>query len=144
MQFYYSNQMDTLNVNMNHNKSVKFNNIVHDTMKSLNGVPNKTTTHNTIGSSRSISCSGSNHVNEIKEDVRHSSSSEVNNNNHTDDDCTKHTSTLNRNNAKNHIDKIQQPFDQNSAKTNGYVNGHSNHNRCTIVQNFQNYHKPNR
>lgn len=143
--------MDTLNHNMNHTKSIKFNSIVHDTMKKLNGVHNNnaTTMHSTINSSRSRS-SGSNSCNSngIKEDVR--SDSEMNNNIHSDDDIV----SSNQNNAKDHnspmglkIDRIQQPFDQKSAKdqtTNGYVNGHSNHNRCTIVQNFQNYHKPNR
>lgn len=147
--------MDTLNLNMNHTKSIEFNSIMHDTMKKLNGVHNTATTHNTISSSSSNSCrstssSGSYHVNETKEDVRRCS--EVNNNNiNNDDECNKHTSNSSQNNAKDHIsrmgvkiDKIQQPFDQNSAKTNGYVNGHSEQNRCTVVENFQNYHKPNR
>ena len=139
--------MDTLNHNMNDTKSINFNNIVHDTMQKLN------TSISSISSTSSlVSSNGSNQINKTKEDALHSS--EVNNNN-KDNDCNEHISNLSQNNAKDHnayhgsrmgveIEKIQQPFDQNSAKTNGYVNGHSNRSRCTIVQNFQDYHKPNR
>lgn len=135
--------MDSLDRNTNHINTIEFNKIVHDTMKKLNNVHNKTIAHNTSihNSSRSISSSDSTHDNETKEDVQHSS--EVNNNNVTG---------LIQNNAKDYnvyqngsrTGVKTQKIQQNSTKTNGYVNGHSNHNRCTIVQNFQNYHKPNR
>lgn len=33
-------------------------------------------------------------------------------------------------------DKVKHPIDQNSAKTNGYVNGHSNHDSSSVVKKF--------
>lgn len=130
--------MDTLDRNkINHTKAIEFDHIVHDTMKKLNSMHSKTTTHTTSNnSSRCISSNGSTHDNnETKDDVRHSS--EVNNNNES-------SSSLIETKAKDYS-AYQNGADQNSCtKTNGYVNGHSNRNRCTIVQNFQNYHKPNR
>lgn len=137
--------MDTLDSNTNRTKSNKFDKNVHDTMKKLNNVHSKTTTHSTINnnSKRKISSSGSSiHNNETKEDVQHST--ETNNNNLT---------RIVQNNAKDCNDACQngsrtganiEQIQLNSTKTNGYVNGHSHHSHCTIVQNFQNYHKPSR
>lgn len=146
--------MDTLDHNrINHSKSIEFNKIVHDTMKKLNNndMHNKTTLHNNIiinNSSRCISSSGSDsgssnqrNSNETKDDVQNNSS-EVNYNNNINSNNAKDHSNAYQNGSRTgvKVDKIQQ----NGSTTNGYVNGHSNHNRCTIVQNFQNYHKPNR
>lgn len=137
LQFYCSNQMDTLDRNkINHTKAIEFDHIVHGTIEKLNNMHSKTTTHTASNnSSRCISSNGSNHDNQTKEAARHSS--EVNNNNES-------SSSLIETNAKD-FNAHQNGVEQNGCtKTNGYVNGHSNPNRCTIVQNFQNYHKPNR
>lgn len=129
--------MDTLDHNkIDHTKSIEFDKIVHGTIKKLNNMHSKTVTHTTSNnSSRCINSNGSTHDNQTKDAVRHSN--EVNNNNES-------SSSLIEPNAKDYS-AYQNVVDQNGCtKTNGYVNGHSNQNRCTIVQNFQNYHKPNR
>lgn len=134
--------MDITNHIVNHAKSVKFNNILHDTMDELKKVTHsQSTAHSNMSSSNSSSSiNGRNsNVNDTI-DGRQRRPNEVNNN----ENCNEHNSSQSQKNANEKNPNIQPLFDQNCAKTNGYVTEHSKHKHCTTVQHFQNYHKPNR
>lgn len=139
--------MDALNHNISHNKvkSNKLNSIVCDPTEKQINVHGNETTHNVISyRNRDSSNSSSRNNNSTQANV---SNEDVQRNGKSNSCSKTYIANFSHSNAKDHssrmgikTDQMQKPFDQNGTKTNGYVNGHSDN----IVENFQNYRKPNR
>lgn len=110
--------MDTLKHRINHTKSINNNSI--DTKEKLKKL------HKTLSTANDTK------ENTLRSDVNNNSSrilSSIQNN-------VKHNA-YNRLSNGLEADRIKHSIDQNCAKTNGYVNGHSNHDCCTVVKKFQ-------